>query len=334
MSFDSDYTGYVSIGTPLNDQVEWGAVQFGYIRPHPTIHGVRILSYVWTSDTGPSLYPVDPDTRAFTIRGANGTYVVDLMARTCTCAWFLYGHGRTPIHRRSCKHLERLQLTQITYDRDVVTYVARDRVAIQFQLFGNSVPRRFFSSDHTKWCWSIKYDGIRVCVDHNGYGITNNGLCIDLRTVLPAEWGTIVHNACGLLNEPYTVFDAELLPEHPRTCDNAGHNMTMNILSRNTVNGLRLKVFDIMAAQYTFAQRYDVLCTVFRHHDHYVVKQHDLPAHNTGTLQHTLTTLLEQGHEGIIVRKQNQDYAFGQRISTHAFKAKSQTTFSPVGLTS
>ena len=198
---------------------------------------------------------------------------------------------------------------------DLVTYIPRGYVKIPFQLFGHRQPKNMINNG--KWVWSIQYDGLRIGIYTSGYGVTRNGLIVDLRSLLPTNWASMLSRE---LNDDSTIIlDAELLPIGNRTTH--GHNDTMKCLHRNTINGLHIKIFDVICNNYTFSERYVALLQIPELEQH-VVKQKSLDIFNIHTV---LKTAQSSGFEGIVVRRTDQKYARSKRTG-HAFKLNNSTT--------
>ena len=137
MLVDGDaYTGYVSVGAPVSDPYDSTTEPLAYVRPHPTHSGKYILSQLWTVANQP-LFPVSASIR----QTVQGSYTMDMEAMTCTCQAFVKGSKRVPVHRRTCKHLERAGLLFPEYPVDLVFFLPRSEVL--FQLFGNHPPKSF-----------------------------------------------------------------------------------------------------------------------------------------------------------------------------------------------
>ena len=298
----TQYQGYVTVGT--SDTVE-------YVRPHPTLPETWILSRIWTPRDGP-----------LSLRIRSGPYTIDLQTHTCTCPAFLKGAGRTPVHRRSCKHLDRHTWYVPEHEVDLVAFEPRDRAPVPFQLFGNNVPKHFYLPSKI-WLWSIKHDGIRIGIHgSSGYGTTQNGMTVDLRTLLPPTWTTIARQACVTLGVDALVFDAELVPVGVRSPLRPGHNVVMDLLNQNSLNGLRLRIFDVLVPEQSFQVRYGLLQGLVELQEMLVV-QHVMETCTRSDLLTILSGVLADGQEGLMIRRNDQRYASGKRTGTHAFKLKS-----------
>ncbi len=302
MVLPTDYIGYVTVAA---------TTEVGYVRPHPALPGTWTLSLLWRPDD-PAVRPLTPVLQA-------GPYRVDLAKRTCTCLAFLKGAGPTPLYRRSCKHLDQYSLVLPEHTTDLMSFVPH---RVPFQLFGNRIPKQFrLPTD--QWYWSLKYDGIRVGLHATGFGTTQHGLCLDLRSLLPPTWTQLAATVGGTLTlGSDIVFDAELVPVRARQPPRLGHNVTMEILHQNTLTGLEIRIFDIVAPACPFQLRYETLCRVPAFQP-MLVEQHALDTCAPACLLAVLTDHLAAGHEGLVLRQKKQHYMCGQRTGAHAFKLKS-----------
>ena len=110
---DSIYEGYVTSNKNIvhDDTLEFkDSVDIGHVRRHPVLSNTWILSVIYSNDMLNDIHTLDPARQRFRV---SEKYIVDTFHRTCTCPSFIKGSGRTPIHKRSCKHIKDLKGTLV-----------------------------------------------------------------------------------------------------------------------------------------------------------------------------------------------------------------------------
>ena len=272
------------------------------------------------------------------------SYRIDVSMNTCTCPAWKY--QRKPVPERSCKHLspyrvqyERLKQGdrkrgegrgiatypkspyRVQYERlkqghgkrgegkGIVTY-PKTKVVNRFQLLANAPPKscaKVLGGGDFVFC--EKYDGVRISL-RGHTATTRGGIQIDLSSLrLPFV-------ARGDNGTAPVEFDCELITRQRPT----SHLAVMGLINRGIVEGLTVRIFDIMdKGDSPFGERLQELTR--RVGPHYVVIYFIL--RNVEMLHRALDDV--QGRlkgEGLVVRNLYGYYLRGRQSAHNAFKLK------------
>lgn len=171
-------------------------------------------------------------------------YNVDTVKGVCSCPAWRYQH-KSPSHR-TCPHIVK---TNKSKERAWPTKTQKPQVRLIAE-----TPKT--TRQGNRWCWSRKYDGIRVIVDvDKGTMTTRGGLVLT---------GKDVERLTSKL-PPNTIFDAELCFENP---GKTHYDVSKAMDAPKWPKSLVLRVFDVVtkSKKTTFIKRCNKYIDVFTPH--------------------------------------------------------------------
>ncbi len=211
----------------------------------------------------------------------------------CTCKGYIY--SKYPM--KKCRHLINISKYFNIYNEIPKFLIIKTDTIPQFQPVSNIIPKNINS--FSNWCYSIKYDGIRVCVYPNGNVVTKSGL-----RLIKVEHLISTTNSFPIRN---ATLDCELcIPKHSNHRE--VFNMFLHTRSVHPQNKFILRIIDIIpnndeSMTMKLSQRYLWILNQHIPPPFSVIKRINIPINfKLEDISSTiLQPLLTQSHEGIVL---------------------------------